>query len=459
MPRHLKWKVSVISTDFDLHDLRNEVERFLDDVGFSVVAFETPDFPVYPGVDAHKACILALQSSDIVILIIDKIYGSLYRGKGIESITMREFLEAKAWGKILIPCVRAKTFQAAKDFYSAVDQLVEKKRLSLDEARKEIKPDYVDSWQVLEFVNRVREAQEDNFMILFDSGVDLIERLRGRLCGLTRYICHRIINEQKKSVRNIRTIGGVALSLGDVLEKGYIVDRGFNPQDDIELVIQLDGCRSHLVLDTDREVLNTGDIDFVELYNSGTTTVNLLNWRLEWPALWKLLRVDIEAFGKDHATPGGSRDSCKEIARELMDMLPPFGIPYEWVGIRSEGKDMGDMSSSGFIGFTPKRWLEIGEPEVMRYVYMFNTTSKRIMFDLSRVDTYHDHYDEAERLFFQDEDDARARAYELSQIREPPSALPFRLPYRHASLLSQVGPSEKLTEWAVKRLRDTGVLA
>jgi lysyl-tRNA synthetase class 1 len=120
---------------------------------------------------------------------------------------------------------------------------------------------------------------------------------------------------------------------------------------------------------------------------------------------------------------------------------------------------MGDMSSSGFIGFTPKRWLEIGEPEVMRYVYMFNTTSKRIMFDLSRVDTYHDHYDEAERLFFQDEDDARARAYELSQIREPPSALPFRLPYRHASLLSQVGPSEKLTEWAVKRLRDNGVLA
>lgn len=183
-----------------------------------------------------------------------------------------------------------------------------------------------------------------------------------------------------------------------------------------------------------------------------------LNWRLEWPALWRLLRVDIEAFGKDHATPGGSRDSCKEIARELMDMLPPFGIPYEWVGMQSEGKDLGDMSSSGFIGFTPKEWLQIGEPEVMRYVYMFNTTSKRIVFDLSRVDTYHDQYDDSERLFFQDVDDERARAYELSQIPEPPSTVPFRLPYRHASLLSQIGPSENLTEWAVERLKDTGIL-
>src|SRR3989454_732264 len=27
-----------------------------------------------------------------------------------------------------------------------------------------------------------------------------------------------------------------------------------------------------------------------------------LNWRLEWPALWKVYRVDIEPFGKDHAT-------------------------------------------------------------------------------------------------------------------------------------------------------------
>ncbi|MFQ5909322.1 MAG: lysine--tRNA ligase [Thermoplasmata archaeon] len=183
-----------------------------------------------------------------------------------------------------------------------------------------------------------------------------------------------------------------------------------------------------------------------------------LNWRLEWPALWKLLKVDVEAFGKDHATPGGSRDSCKEIAREIMDMLPPFGIPYEWVGMQSQGKDLGDMSSSGFLGFTPREWLEIGEPEVLRYVYLFNSTAKRIVFDLSRVDSYHNRYDEAEGLFFEGKDNERARAYELSRLDGTRPSAPFRIPYRHASLLAQVAPSEDPVDWAIERLRSTGVL-
>lgn len=182
-----------------------------------------------------------------------------------------------------------------------------------------------------------------------------------------------------------------------------------------------------------------------------------LNWRLEWPALWKLLKVDIEAFGKDHATPGGSRDSCKEIARDIMNMLPPYGIPYEWVGVQSQGRDLGDMSSSGFLGFTPREWLEIGEPEVLRYLYLFSSTAKRIVLDLSKVDRYHDRYDEAERLFFENSGE-RARAYELSQLEDPPSTVPFQIPYRHASLLAQTASPENPVDWAIKRLRDTGVL-
>jgi len=220
-----KWRVSVISTDYDLHDLRSEVERFLDEVGFSVAAFETPDFPFYPGVDSHKACILELQRSDIVILVIDKSYGSLYRGKGPESITMKEFLEAKARGKIIIPCVRERTYQIAKDFLDSLKQLMEKKGFSQEQALKEIpEPRYVESWKVLEFIDRLRSAHEDDFMIRFDDSKDLIEKLRGRLRGLTRHICHRVIKEQVKSVKNIRTIGGVALSLGDVFEKGLFIE-------------------------------------------------------------------------------------------------------------------------------------------------------------------------------------------------------------------------------------------
>ncbi|MEE9341884.1 MAG: lysine--tRNA ligase, partial [Thermoplasmata archaeon] len=60
---------------------------------------------------------------------------------------------------------------------------------------------------------------------------------------------------------------------------------------------------------------------------------------------------------------------------------------------------------------------------------------------------------------FEDEDDDGARAYELSRLEEAPSSVPFRIPYRHASLLAQTGPTEDPVDWAIKRLQDTGVLA
>ena len=187
-----------------------------------------------------------------------------------------------------------------------------------------------------------------------------------------------------------------------------------------------------------------------------------LNWRLEWPALWKVYRVDIEPFGKDHATPGGSRDSCKEIAEAIMRFWPPMGIPYEWVGIADRGKDLGDMGSSDFLGFTPAQWVEVADPEVLRYVYAYNPIFRRVVLDLYRVDSYNDLYDRAEALFFSaeregDEED-QARSYELAQLSAPPKERPFALSYRHAAFLSQISPERGRLEWSLKRLRDTGIL-
>lgn len=187
-----------------------------------------------------------------------------------------------------------------------------------------------------------------------------------------------------------------------------------------------------------------------------------LNWRLEWPALWSALSVDFEAFGKDHATPGGSRDSCKDIAINVMKIRPPYGLPYEWVGLSRNGKDLGDMSSSSFLGFTPRKWLEIGEPEVLRYLYLYPRPSRRIVLDLSKVDVYHDRYDQAEVDFLspseEEESKLRSRSFELAQVKEPPERMHYQLAYRHAALLSQISPAGEGLQWALNRLIDTGIL-
>ncbi len=187
-----------------------------------------------------------------------------------------------------------------------------------------------------------------------------------------------------------------------------------------------------------------------------------LNWRLEWPSLWKVLQVDIEPFGKDHATPGGSRDSCKDIAKNIMGLEPPFGIPYEWVGMSSDGTDMGDMSSSSFKGFTPRDWLEFGEPQALRFIYLQTNPSKRIVLDLSKMDIYHDHLDMGHRDYWADKKDEagelRSRTYELASMDSLLRKNMFIIPYKEATLLTQISPSDDRLSWVTSRLKDTGRL-
>ncbi|TET91640.1 MAG: lysine--tRNA ligase [Methanomassiliicoccales archaeon] len=187
-----------------------------------------------------------------------------------------------------------------------------------------------------------------------------------------------------------------------------------------------------------------------------------LNWRLEWPSLWKVLSVDIEPFGKDHATPGGSRDSCKNLAKNVMSLTPPFGIAYEWVGMSREGTDLGDMSSSDFKGFTPKEWLEFGEPHALRFIYLQAKPSKRIVLDLAKMDTYHDHLDSGYSNYWQDEkeeeSELKSRTYDISAVDRVARKDMFILPYKEASLLTQISSVEDKLHWVVSRLTDTGIL-
>lgn len=190
-----------------------------------------------------------------------------------------------------------------------------------------------------------------------------------------------------------------------------------------------------------------------------------LNWRIEWAALWTLLDVNFEPYGKDHATPGGSRDSCAEIIEKIFERKPPFGFSYEWIGWSVDGKDMGDMGSSDFLGVTPAEWLEISEPEVLRYLYLKNKPMKRVVIDLSRVPELAEAYDQAERVYYgvetvpqEKEGFEMRRSYELSKLKPPPKALPFQLRYAHAVTLVQTLPKENLLENAITKLKTTGLL-
>lgn len=191
-----------------------------------------------------------------------------------------------------------------------------------------------------------------------------------------------------------------------------------------------------------------------------------LTWRLEWLAIWYTLNIHFEPYGKDHATPGGSRDSCIEVLKTVLQHPGPYGFWNEWVGYSEGRTDFGDMTSSGFIGFTPTKWLKYSKPEVLKYIFLKNPPKRRIVLGLDKIPNYVTEYDRAQRIYFELEpfnDDvelqAIRRSYEIIFYNDVPKYRGFQLDYSHAIILSQlVADSEKGLIQAIQKLQATEIL-
>ncbi|MBX4192401.1 lysine--tRNA ligase, partial [Candidatus Parcubacteria bacterium] len=53
-------------------------------------------------------------------------------------------------------------------------------------------------------------------------------------------------------------------------------------------------------------------------------------FKVEWPAKWRVVGVEVEGAGKDHSTKGGARDVAAHIAREVFKYEVPLDAPYEF---------------------------------------------------------------------------------------------------------------------------------
>lgn len=103
-----------------------------------------------------------------------------------------------------------------------------------------------------------------------------------------------------------------------------------------------------------------------------------LDWRLDWPARWKMYGVQVEGFGREHATKGGSFDTGKVLIKEIFGGLSPIPVPYDIISLKGESKKM--SSSLGNL-VTLLNSLEIIPPEILRYFTFKSRPEKQLNFD------------------------------------------------------------------------------
>jgi len=159
-----------------------------------------------------------------------------------------------------------------------------------------------------------------------------------------------------------------------------------------------------------------------------------------------------------HPRSGGLvSDTGKLIAREVFGCEPPYPVPYEWVTMGGE-----KLSSSKGVVFTLKQWLEVAEPELLRFFIFRSKPMKSKVFSPSNIPDLYDEYDLAEEVYFGAKElppsrvEQVRRIYEISQVDGPPKKKPQRISFRFAAVLCQVGRSDEET---VEVLKSRGILA
>lgn len=133
-----------------------------------------------------------------------------------------------------------------------------------------------------------------------------------------------------------------------------------------------------------------------------------LPWKVEWPAKWKVMSVDIEGGGKDHYNKGGARDVARHISTEVFNYPEPFGVPNEFFLIGGA-----KMSSSKGAGVSAKDIVELVPPKIFRLALYGKDINQQIDFDPEgdTVPVLYDQYDKLAEGYKTTKDDDYARLF------------------------------------------------
>ncbi len=141
-------------------------------------------------------------------------------------------------------------------------------------------------------------------------------------------------------------------------------------------------------------------------------------FKVEWPAKWRVIGVDVEGAGKDHSTKGGARDVAAHIAKEVFTYEPPVDAPYEFFLVGGK-----KMSSSKGRGSSAKEIADLVPPKILRLALLGKEIHQAINFDPEgdTIPILYDQYDKLAEQYQSIKDDDYARLFELIH---PGRALP-----------------------------------
>jgi len=153
-----------------------------------------------------------------------------------------------------------------------------------------------------------------------------------------------------------------------------------------------------------------------------------LQWKVEFAARWKALKINFEAFGKDILDSVKVNDA---ICREILNFEPPVHALYE-LFVEKGGQRI--SKSRGNV-FTPQLWLEYGSPESIRLLMLKRLNYTRVVTP-SEIPKHMDEVDYLASVYFGEKEIKNERErkhlrrlYEYVHLLNPPEEKPLTISY------------------------------
>lgn len=217
-----KPRIFISSTYYDLKHIRNNIERFIEEMGYESILFESGDIPFQHDLSLDKSCYKAIDDAHIQILIIGGKYGSAVSGTELKkekspskekmyefynSITRQEYITANEKG---IPIY----------FFVENNVLSEFSTYKKNRNNTEIEYAHVDSINIFKLIDEIYNLKTGNFIKGFDKFEDIEHWLKLQWAGLFVTFLENQRNkiELKNLSEKISELGNVSTTLKEYTE-------------------------------------------------------------------------------------------------------------------------------------------------------------------------------------------------------------------------------------------------
>jgi hypothetical protein len=258
-------RVFISSTFYDLRQVREDLERFIKELGYEPVRNETGAVPYEKSEKLETAAYREVELCDIIVSIVGGRFGSESRDDPGYSISQAELRRALERGIQVFIFVERNVLSEFATY-------------QLNKGSKEIKYVFVDNVKVYDFVEQLHKLPRNNPIATFETSTDIVDYLRSQWAGLFQ----RFLQEQKRlsEVRVFEEMNSTAKTLRELVT--YLTEERANKDDAIRNIL----LASHPVFRQFAELTDTPYRVFFTNQDELNAWLKTRGWTLIDPEHW-----------------------------------------------------------------------------------------------------------------------------------------------------------------------------